>query len=171
MYILIFPLFFSYQVESGHWECVTVLIESGACVDACDPVGRSVLYVASQRGHARCVELLLGQSASCLLTEHCSKWGPLHVAGTECMYVWISLWYLSLCGSLTHLCVCWQLPTATQNVCGCCSVVREEQTLLMLQTQRDSTYELMAYLRFLLSFFTHSIQYIQGNAWQVLHLA
>uniref|UniRef100_A0A672N4T3 Serine/threonine-protein phosphatase 6 regulatory ankyrin repeat subunit C n=1 Tax=Sinocyclocheilus grahami TaxID=75366 RepID=A0A672N4T3_SINGR len=57
-------------VESGHWECVTVLIESGAYVDACDPVGRSVLYVASQRGHARCVELLLCQSASCLLTEH-----------------------------------------------------------------------------------------------------
>lgn len=49
--------------------------------------------------------------------------------------------------------VCWQLPTATQNVCGCCSVVREELILLMLQKWRDSTYELMAYLRFLLSFF------------------
>lgn len=82
-----FPLSFCCQVESGHWECVTVLIESGAYVDACDPVGRSVLYVASQRGHARCVELLLCQSASCLLKEHRSKWGPLHVAGTESTYV------------------------------------------------------------------------------------
>uniref|UniRef100_A0A8C1KAY1 Ankyrin repeat domain 52a n=1 Tax=Cyprinus carpio TaxID=7962 RepID=A0A8C1KAY1_CYPCA len=61
-----FPLSFCCQVESGHWECVTVLIESGAYVDACDPVGRSVLYVASQKGHARCVELLLCQSASFL---------------------------------------------------------------------------------------------------------
>lgn len=108
---------YSYQVESGHWECVTVLIESGACVDACDPVGRSVLYVGSQRGHARCVELLLGQSASCLLTENCSKWGPLHVAGTEYMYVWISLWNLSLCGSLTHPCVC--LLTAANGHSEC----------------------------------------------------
>ncbi|TRY86994.1 hypothetical protein DNTS_009105 [Danionella cerebrum] len=70
-------------VESNHWECVAVLIEAGACVDACDPAGRSVLYVASQRGHAHCVELLLAQPASCLLEEHRSKWGPLHVAAAN----------------------------------------------------------------------------------------
>lgn len=75
------------QVDSGHWECLTVLIESGACVDACDPAGRSVLYLASQRGHGRCVELLLSQSASCHFAENCSKWGPLHVAGTESLFV------------------------------------------------------------------------------------
>uniref|UniRef100_A0A4W4E461 Ankyrin repeat domain 52 n=1 Tax=Electrophorus electricus TaxID=8005 RepID=A0A4W4E461_ELEEL len=69
--------------QAGHCECVSVLLESGVRVDVCDSLGCSVLYVATQRGHARCVELLLSQSASCILTEHCSKWSPLHVAGKQ----------------------------------------------------------------------------------------
>ncbi|TSP79431.1 Serine/threonine-protein phosphatase 6 regulatory ankyrin repeat subunit C [Bagarius yarrelli] len=67
--------------ETGHWECVSVLVESGACADVCDSAGRSVLYVACQKGHTRCVELLLSQSTSCLLTEHCNNWTPLHITG------------------------------------------------------------------------------------------
>lgn len=80
--------------EAGHWECVSVLVESGVCVDVCDSAGCSVLYVASQKGHSRCVELLLSQSASCLLTERSDKWSPLHVAAanghTDCLQMLLS---------------------------------------------------------------------------------
>ncbi|XP_030625731.1 serine/threonine-protein phosphatase 6 regulatory ankyrin repeat subunit C [Chanos chanos] len=69
--------------EAGHWECVCVLAESGLNVNVCDSAGRSVLYVACQRGRSRCVELLLHHRASCLLTQPHYSWSPLHVAAAS----------------------------------------------------------------------------------------
>uniref|UniRef100_A0A8C4NRL0 Ankyrin repeat domain 52a n=1 Tax=Dicentrarchus labrax TaxID=13489 RepID=A0A8C4NRL0_DICLA len=46
-----------------------------------DAAGRSVLYLAAQKGYARCVEVLLAQGASCLLNDNRLMWTPIHVAG------------------------------------------------------------------------------------------
>ena len=58
-----------------------MLSETLVSLDVRDMGGRTALYLAAQRGHAQCVEVLLGQGASCLLKEYRRKWTPLHVAG------------------------------------------------------------------------------------------
>lgn len=63
-----------------------VLTETAAYVDMQDAVGRSVLYLAAQKGYARCVEVLLAQGASCLLSDNRLMWTPIHVAG-KCSYL------------------------------------------------------------------------------------
>uniref|UniRef100_A0A8C7R3E1 Ankyrin repeat domain 52a n=1 Tax=Oncorhynchus mykiss TaxID=8022 RepID=A0A8C7R3E1_ONCMY len=75
--------------DNGHWQALSVLTETAAYVDVQDASGRSVLYLASQRGYARCVEVLLAQGASCLLNENRHTWTPLHVAGghTDCVHL------------------------------------------------------------------------------------
>ncbi|KAG9333990.1 hypothetical protein JZ751_009306 [Albula glossodonta] len=52
-------------------------------LDVRDGAGRTALYLAAQRGHCQCVEVLLAHGASCLLKEARRKWTPLHVAGTN----------------------------------------------------------------------------------------
>lgn len=69
------------QADKGHWQALRVLTETAAYVDVQDAAGRSVLYLAAQRGYARCVEVLLAQGASCLLNDNRSMWTPIHVAG------------------------------------------------------------------------------------------
>lgn len=59
-----------------------MLTETAAYVDMQDAAGRSVLYLAAQKGYARCVEVLLAQGASCLLNDNRLMWTPIHVAGT-----------------------------------------------------------------------------------------
>uniref|UniRef100_A0A8C7R5P8 Ankyrin repeat domain 52a n=1 Tax=Oncorhynchus mykiss TaxID=8022 RepID=A0A8C7R5P8_ONCMY len=76
------PLHLAVSADNGHWQALSVLTETAAYVDVQDASGRSVLYLASQRGYARCVEVLLAQGASCLLNENRHTWTPLHVAGT-----------------------------------------------------------------------------------------
>lgn len=58
-----------------------MLTETAAYVDMQDAAGRSVLYLAAQKGYARCVEVLLAQGASCLLNDNRLMWTPIHVAG------------------------------------------------------------------------------------------
>lgn len=58
-----------------------MLTETAAYVDMQDAAGRSVLYLAAQKGYTRCVEVLLAQGASCLLNDNRLMWTPIHVAG------------------------------------------------------------------------------------------
>ncbi len=150
-----FPLSFCCQVESGHWECVTrvnwvwsvcgCLWPGGALCAVC---GLSKRTCSLRRAAALPISILpshrapqqMGPSSCCRYREHvCVNW----------LVNRIFLWEFD-----KLLCTfCWQLPTATQNVCGCCSVARGEPTLLMLQMQRDSMYELLALLLYLLMLF------------------
>uniref|UniRef100_A0A8D0A4V3 Ankyrin repeat domain 52a n=1 Tax=Sander lucioperca TaxID=283035 RepID=A0A8D0A4V3_SANLU len=68
---------------SGHWQALRVLTETAAYVDMQDAAGRSVLYLAAQKGYARCVEVLLAQGASCLLNDNRLMWTPIHVAASN----------------------------------------------------------------------------------------
>lgn len=70
------------QADRGHWQALQVLTETAAYVDMQDAAGRSVLFLAAQKGYARCVEVLLAQGASCLLNDNHLMWTPIHVAGT-----------------------------------------------------------------------------------------
>lgn len=70
------------QADKGHWQALRVLTETAAYVDMQDAAGRSVLYLAAQKGYTRCVEVLLAQGASCLLNDNRLMWTPIHVAGT-----------------------------------------------------------------------------------------
>lgn len=69
------------QADKGHWQALRVLTETAAYVDMQDAAGRSVLYLAAQKGYARCVEVLLAQGASCLLNDNRLMWTPIHVSG------------------------------------------------------------------------------------------
>uniref|UniRef100_A0A8D3DFJ7 Ankyrin repeat domain 52a n=1 Tax=Scophthalmus maximus TaxID=52904 RepID=A0A8D3DFJ7_SCOMX len=67
----------------SHWQALRVLTETAAYVDMQDAAGRSVLYLAAQKGYARCVEVLLAQGASCLLNDNRLMWTPIHVAAAN----------------------------------------------------------------------------------------
>uniref|UniRef100_A0A8C3ADZ0 Ankyrin repeat domain 52a n=1 Tax=Cyclopterus lumpus TaxID=8103 RepID=A0A8C3ADZ0_CYCLU len=69
--------------DKGHWQALRVLTETAAYVDMQDAAGRSVLYLAAQKGYARCVEVLLAQGASCLLNDNRLMWTPIHVAASN----------------------------------------------------------------------------------------
>uniref|UniRef100_A0A8D3E7I7 Ankyrin repeat domain 52a n=1 Tax=Scophthalmus maximus TaxID=52904 RepID=A0A8D3E7I7_SCOMX len=73
----------SYYADKGHWQALRVLTETAAYVDMQDAAGRSVLYLAAQKGYARCVEVLLAQGASCLLNDNRLMWTPIHVAAAN----------------------------------------------------------------------------------------
>uniref|UniRef100_A0A8C5GVK7 Ankyrin repeat domain 52 n=1 Tax=Gouania willdenowi TaxID=441366 RepID=A0A8C5GVK7_GOUWI len=69
--------------DGGHWQALRVLTETAAYVDMQDAAGRSVLYLAAQKGYVRCVEVLLAQGASCLLNDNRLMWTPIHVAAAN----------------------------------------------------------------------------------------
>eukprot|EP01104_Vermistella_antarctica_P013343 TRINITY_DN4017_c0_g1_i1.p1 TRINITY_DN4017_c0_g1~~TRINITY_DN4017_c0_g1_i1.p1 ORF type:complete len:423 (-),score=86.38 TRINITY_DN4017_c0_g1_i1:104-1372(-) len=64
---------------SGHLECVRVLLEHGADVDATYNFKETPLHLASKEGHATCVRLLSEKGASVYAED---RWGdtPLHLA-------------------------------------------------------------------------------------------
>ncbi|KAM4736801.1 LOW QUALITY PROTEIN: serine/threonine-protein phosphatase 6 regulatory ankyrin repeat subunit C [Anableps anableps] len=68
--------------DRGHWQA-RLVTETAAYVDMQDAAGRSVLYLAAQKGYARCVEVLLAQGASCLLNDNHLMWTPIHVAAAN----------------------------------------------------------------------------------------
>ena len=63
--------------ENGHLECVKVLLEKGADVDAVNKYGRTPLHVAAFQGHLESVKLLLAANAN---PNAADKYGitPLH---------------------------------------------------------------------------------------------
>uniref|UniRef100_A0A8C5BHE1 Serine/threonine-protein phosphatase 6 regulatory ankyrin repeat subunit C n=1 Tax=Gadus morhua TaxID=8049 RepID=A0A8C5BHE1_GADMO len=76
-----FAVFFPRQAYNGHCEALRVLTETLVSLDVRDSQGRTALYLAAQRGFARCVEMLLKHGATCLLKDYRRKWTPLHAAG------------------------------------------------------------------------------------------
>uniref|UniRef100_A0A3B3TAB1 Ankyrin repeat domain 52a n=1 Tax=Paramormyrops kingsleyae TaxID=1676925 RepID=A0A3B3TAB1_9TELE len=68
---------------NGHCEALRVLAETLVNLDVRDSGGRTALYVATQRGHGACVEVLLAHGASRLLKERRRKWSPAHVAAAH----------------------------------------------------------------------------------------
>lgn len=70
------------QAYNGHCEALRVLSETLVNLDVRDAAGRTALYLAAERGHTDCVEVLACHGASCVLKERHHKWTPLHVAGT-----------------------------------------------------------------------------------------
>lgn len=84
------------QADKGHWQALRVLTETAAYVDMQDAAGRSVLYLAAQKGYTRCVEVLLAQGASCLLNDNRLMWTPIHVAGMILLDNCVFLGYLPL---------------------------------------------------------------------------
>uniref|UniRef100_A0A4W5NNA9 Ankyrin repeat domain 52 n=1 Tax=Hucho hucho TaxID=62062 RepID=A0A4W5NNA9_9TELE len=79
---------------NGHCEALGVLSETLVSLDVRDAGGRTALYLAAQRGHAQCVEVLLSHGASCHLKERRRKWTPLHVAAsngqTDCLLMLVN---------------------------------------------------------------------------------
>uniref|UniRef100_A0A8C9V945 Ankyrin repeat domain 52a n=1 Tax=Scleropages formosus TaxID=113540 RepID=A0A8C9V945_SCLFO len=80
------PLISFPQAYNGHCEALRVLAETLVNLDVRDTGGRTALHLAAQRGHCRCVEVLLGHGASCLIKERRRKWTPLHMAGSVCSH-------------------------------------------------------------------------------------
>uniref|UniRef100_A0A8B9RJM5 Ankyrin repeat domain 52 n=1 Tax=Astyanax mexicanus TaxID=7994 RepID=A0A8B9RJM5_ASTMX len=64
---------------NGHCEALRVLSETLVSLDVRDGGGRTALFMAAQKGHASCVEVLLSHGASSFLKERRRKWTPLHV--------------------------------------------------------------------------------------------
>uniref|UniRef100_A0A8C7MXB4 Ankyrin repeat domain 52 n=1 Tax=Oncorhynchus kisutch TaxID=8019 RepID=A0A8C7MXB4_ONCKI len=79
---------------NGHCEALGVLSETLVSLDVRDAGGHTALYLAAQRGHAQCVEVLLSHGASCHLKERRRKWTPLHVAAsngqTDCLLMLVN---------------------------------------------------------------------------------
>ena len=50
--------------KSGHYEMVTLLIESGANVDDTRSDGYTALMCAAQNGHSECTKLFINAGAS-----------------------------------------------------------------------------------------------------------
>uniref|UniRef100_A0A8C7LQY2 Ankyrin repeat domain 52 n=1 Tax=Oncorhynchus mykiss TaxID=8022 RepID=A0A8C7LQY2_ONCMY len=86
---------------NGHCEALGVLSETLVSLDVRDAGGHTALYLAAQRGHAQCVEVLLSHGASCHLKERRRKWTPLHVAG-----VCVCCTLLVECSLFNLVCVC-----------------------------------------------------------------
>lgn len=100
-----------------------MLTETAAYVDMQDTAGRSVLYLAAQKGYTRCVEVLLAQGASCLLNDNRLMWTPIHVAGMQLRpgrrsSVASDILALGVQSVHSLACASFQLPMVTQTVCA-----------------------------------------------------
>lgn len=69
------------QAYYGHCEALSLLCETLVSLDVRDIEGQTALHLASQRGFAPCVEVLLKHQASYTLKEHKRKRTALHAAG------------------------------------------------------------------------------------------
>ncbi|XP_048474837.1 serine/threonine-protein phosphatase 6 regulatory ankyrin repeat subunit C-like, partial [Rhincodon typus] len=78
---------------NGQSEALKVLVGTLVNLDVRDRTGRTPLYIAAQRGHADCVDVLIRHGASILLKEQLTKGTSLHVAAangrTDCLHLMI----------------------------------------------------------------------------------
>lgn len=94
-----------------------MLTETAAYVDMQDAAGRSVLYLAAQKGYTRCVEVLLAQGASCLLNDNRLMWTPIHVAGMILLAGRWCVFFGGVFGVNPLVLDLVQPPTVTRSVC------------------------------------------------------
>jgi hypothetical protein len=72
-----------YAAARGHEQVVSLLIESGADVNACDTWGSTMLHLASRRGDAQVVRILLEKHADVNAFDGWEKKTALHFASEE----------------------------------------------------------------------------------------
>ena len=70
--------------RNGHSECIELLLDSGANVNAFDGTGNTCLMLSAQYGHHDCVQLLLEKGADVNLFDQLSGRNAVYLAATGC---------------------------------------------------------------------------------------
>ena len=69
---------------NGHRECIELLLDSGANVNAMDANGNTCLMLSAQHGHHDCVQLLLEKGANVNLYDQVSGRNAVYLAAKGC---------------------------------------------------------------------------------------
>lgn len=59
-----------YAAANGHQDCITLLIEAGADVNATDEYGGTPLHLSSEKGFTDCISVLVAAGAHVNASSH-----------------------------------------------------------------------------------------------------